>query len=33
VPTEPWEGEGRDDRDSGIDVDGSHRERLAGSFD
>jgi hypothetical protein len=33
VPTESWEGEGRDDRDSGIDVDGSHRERLAGSFD
>jgi hypothetical protein len=32
VPIDPRGGEGRDDRDSGIDVDGSHRERLAGSF-
>jgi hypothetical protein len=30
--TAPWGGEGRDDRDSGIEVDGTHRERLAGSF-
>ena len=30
--TMPWGSEGRDDRDSGIEIDGSQRERLESSF-